>query len=85
MAPSNWTAIIAFMNDMLPRPAEESAFSVRLAWRRYLQETRGASFEAYTLVEELAWRRLAKELGTLGDAAARESDQCCEPPVKRSD
>jgi hypothetical protein len=39
---------------------------IRLAWRRYLDETSSATAEAYELVERLAWRRLTAELTKLG-------------------
>jgi hypothetical protein len=38
---------------------------VRLAWRRYLDETSSATAEAYELVEQLAWRRLTAKLTRL--------------------
>lgn len=45
---------------------ERRAIEEAGAWRRYLVDVSGASEEAYELVEELAWRRLARELARLG-------------------
>ena len=44
---------------------EPPTTSVLLAWRRYLEETQSATLESYDLVEQLAWRRLARVLQEL--------------------
>lgn len=36
------------------------------AWARYLGTVRAVSVEAYEQIEELAWRRLCRELARLG-------------------
>ncbi|MGZ4372806.1 MAG: hypothetical protein ACXVRQ_11505 [Gaiellaceae bacterium] len=68
------------MNDLHPQPQKERpTIPVRLAWRRYLEETRSASFEAYDLVEQLAWQRLARDLTNLGGPLDLLGEQLSEP------
>lgn len=51
------------MNDLHERmQTERPQIAVRLAWRRYLEETQAATGETYDLVEQRAWQRLAGKL-----------------------
>jgi hypothetical protein len=43
------------------RPAAEAS-----VWRRYLEETRAASHDAYEFVEDAAWRALCRRLERIG-------------------
>jgi hypothetical protein len=60
----NGSAMIGPVNDLHEGPqTERPPIAVRLAaWRRYLEDTRAATGEAYVLVEERAWQRMASKL-----------------------
>jgi len=56
------------------------AGQTRRAWRRYLEETRAATADAYEAVEEDAWRRLQSDLLAIGPPAPRSDEH---PPPRR--
>ena len=61
------------VNDLPERlRTERSPIAVGLAWRRYLEETRAATGEAYVLVEQRAWQRLASKLDRSRSAGFRD-------------
>lgn len=66
MAANGPGAMMGSLQGLGEHPTAVQPVSVRLAWRRYLEETRSATDENYELVEGLAWQRLADELNKVG-------------------
>lgn len=72
MAACNRIAMLGSVNDLREQVrTEQPPIAVRVAWRRYLEDTRAATGETYVLVEQLAWQRLASKLDRYRPAGLR--------------